>query len=899
MKNYLSIFLLVVAIGANAQHIVPEVRKLADDIKLEFVVRGVDANAITPVDYITRFEIDIENKSEYDKVPISFNKSYLVNEAGCKNAIKAVYWTDKKHKYLMPKEKVKLVVDFARASGVVNLVIPNVIEMDNIDVSFSWKLETDTILDDKHRQQLVDVINPVVKEYKEGTYKLYYEISPNVGIVSLSDAKRPDPRDEFFAKKEKYDGYIEWLDRETRRIELPPYFNSDNINDSLWDLRIWGRYQNTKFRLEQKYNSNQDNITKQTLSNGYYIGNVFGNKRQGLGMYVWKIGQCYLGEWNDNDMTGFGYYFDDDSIYYAGQYKNDKREGKGFYYWQTSRLKYLGFYSEKYLGDFSEGSLKEGIKYCPKYYYVGDFNGWNFGERGMIMYRSGNYYVGEWSSGKKNGFGTQYWVKDEKLMYQGNYKDDKFDGRGILLKSDGTVQMGQWRNGNYWGNPEIILQEELWNFPIALPYIVIAQHIVDKEINDWAKRRMNETPEDWRKRIKDENIKLRTNDRLLPWIRDDYLKNTASKSRLNMKLYGYDPRNENFLIVDSTFGNMIVDVKKDEANKFKELWESKSLEFVPTYFFNGSSVEIKTISFVNNGREIARVNNKLNHVVIVDVDPYIDKKIIEGGTTQGGEEPVVGVEKLVSDVDTAIPITNIRRERPCYVLIIANENYKYVSNVPYALNDGKVFEEYCKKTLCIRNDIDRVRSKPDATLGEIKESVEDLIKFVNARNGGVDVIFFYAGHGYADRDNTYLMPTDVTTKGYKLQDLYSQLSELKAHSVVCFLDACYSGDVMAGDGSRSIVLGSMEIPEGTDNLIVFTASLASEQANPFKEQGHGMFTYFILKKLKESKGKVSLGELFEYVKESVSNEANKIFKSQIPDVIPSNNMKEVWRKMKL
>ncbi|MBQ6277045.1 MAG: caspase family protein [Bacteroidales bacterium] len=892
--EFLLLFLLVLAVYAEAQNIIPEIREKSGEV--EYVIRSVDANATTDIDYITRIVVEIENKA-LEKKKILLNKAYLKNESGSVYKLKSI---DRGKKRMLPEEKYEVSMNFERASGIVSFVVPSSVEMKNIDVSYSWEVETETIEEDKDKKHLVDIIEPVMKEYKKGIYKLYHEITPDLGYITLSDVRRSDPRDEFLTKKEKYDGYVEWLDSETKRIELPPYFNSDNINDSLWDLRFWGRYQNTKFRLEQKYNSNQDNITKQTLSNGYYIGKVSGYKRQGLGMYVWESGGSYLGEWNDNDRSGMGYEFSDDSIYYVGQYKNDKREGKGFYYWQTSRLKYLGFYSEKYLGDFSEGSLKEGIKYCPEYYYVGDFNGWNFGERGMILYKSGDCYVGEWSSAQEEGFGTEYWANGEKLVYQGNFHDGKFHGRGIMLMRDGSVQMGKWEYGHYKGNPEIITAEELWDFPIALPYIVIAQHIVDKEINDWAKRRMNETPEDWRKRIKDENIKLRTNDTLLPWIRDDYLKNTASKSRLNMKLYGYDPRNENFLIVDSTFGNMIVDVKKDEANKFKELWESKSLEFVPTYFFNGSSVEIKTISFVNNGREIARVNNKLNHVVIVDVDPYIDKKIIEGGTTQGGEEPVVGVEKLVSDVDTAIPITNIRRERPCYVLIIANENYKYVSNVPYALNDGKVFEDYCKKTLGIRNDNDRIDILKDGSLEEINEKVEKMIKFVNAGDGDMDVIFYYAGHAFPDRDNTYLLPIGGTTTGYKLSVLYDKLSALKAKSVVCFLDACFSGDVLASEGSRAVRIGhNMEIPDGAGNLVVITASSAEEYANPIKTEGHGMFTYFLLKKLKDSKGKINLGDLFEYVRENVKNESNKSGKLQIPQVMPSNSMKEVWRKMKL
>ncbi len=740
----LLLFLLALAVYAEAQNIIPEIRKESGDF--EYVIRRVDANATTDIDYITRIVVEIENKS-LEKREILLSKAYLKNEFGSVYKIKSIDGKKSKKKLMMPEEKCEVSMNFERASGIVSFVVPSSVEMKNIDVSYSWEVETETIEDDKDKKHL-DVIEPVVKEYREGVYKLYHEITPYLGYITLSDVRRSDPRDEFFAKKK--------------------------------------------------------NVTKQTFSDGYYyIEEDSTGKRQGLGLFVFNDGQWLLGEWKDGKRSGFCY-------------------------WSDTAMGYL--------------------------------------------------------------------------MYQGElFGGSTFNGRGIMLLRDGSVQMGKWENGHYKGNPEIITAEELWDFPIALPYIVIAQHIVNKEISDWTKRGMTENPEDWRERTKPENKERRTNDILLPWIREDYLANTASKSRLNMKLSKYDPINENFLIVDSTFGEMIVGVKKDEAVKFKALWESKSLQFIPTYFFNGNSVEVKTVSFLNNGFEIARVNNKLKHVVIVDINPgYEGGGVIIDPGKEDGKGPIVDVFPIVSDVDTAIPITNIRRERPCYVLIIANENYTRVSNVPYAINDGRVFGDYCKKTLGIRNDNDRIEIVTDASWEAIYEAVENMIKFVNAGDGDMDVIFYYAGHAFPDRDKTYLLPIQGTTTGYELRGLYDKLLALKAKSVVCFLDACFSGDVLASDGSRAVRIGhSMEIPDGAGNLVVITASSAEEYANPIKTEGHGMFTYFLLKKLKDSKGKINLGDLFEYVRENVKNESNKSGKLQIPQVKPSNSMKDVWGKMKL
>ena len=61
-----------------------------------------------------------------------------------------------------------------------------------------------------------------------------------------------------------------------------------------------------------------------------------------------------------------------------------------------------------------------------------------------------------------------------------------------------------------------------------------------------------------------------------------------------------------------------------------------------------------------------------------------------------------------------------------------------------------------------------------------------------------------------------------------------------------------------------------------------------------------MFTYFLLKKLNESKGDCSLGELAEYIKTNVKRQSivtNR--KSQTPTTIFSDAVKDEWMGYKL
>ena len=80
------------------------------------------------------------------------------------------------------------------------------------------------------------------------------------------------------------------------------------------------------------------------------------------------------------------------------------------------------------------------------------------------------------------------------------------------------------------------------------------------------------------------------------------------------------------------------------------------------------------------------------------------------------------------------------------------------------------------------------------------------------------------------------------------------------------------------------------------NIVVFSASSQEQSAHPYHKEGHGMFTYHLLKKLQESKGKVSMGELSEYISDNVSIQSLKVNKKdQEPKVYISSNLRDNWK----
>ncbi len=261
--------------------------------------------------------------------------------------------------------------------------------------------------------------------------------------------------------------------------------------------------------------------------------------------------------------------------------------------------------------------------------------------------------------------------------------------------------------------------------------------------------------------------------------------------------------------------------------------------------------------------------------------------------------------KSKSDVDEGIPVWNFNNLNT-FALIIANENYQDVMQVENALNDGEIMAQYCQKTLGIPNS--NIHLVKDATLNNIKREVNLMRQIADAYDGEASFIVYYAGHGIPDEktNQAYLMPidgfsSDLTTC-YSISDFYNAFGDIPTQQTIIFIDACFSGSAR-GDEMLYAARGvKIKAKPGTPtgNTVVISSAQGDETAYPYSEQNHGLFTYFILKKLKESNGDITLGALFDYVKDNVRKKslvANG--KSQTPMVTSAREINDVWHDWKL
>ncbi len=293
------------------------------------------------------------------------------------------------------------------------------------------------------------------------------------------------------------------------------------------------------------------------------------------------------------------------------------------------------------------------------------------------------------------------------------------------------------------------------------------------------------------------------------------------------------------------------------------------------------------------GTQIVNVTNVYNQQIAAPV----------AGAAQPASE--TAPQRKLSDVDENIPTTEDNSNSSTFVLIIANENYKDLQKVNYALSDAETFKEYCIKTLGIPQK--QIFYLTDATYGEMGKALGKL-EYVLNEFEGKRAIVYYCGHGTNDESSgkAYIVPVDGDAKGsalsYSMEDIYKSLSLTKAISITYFLDACFSGAGRDG-GMLVAARGTARAPKKEvigGNTVVFSATSNDETAMAYDEKGHGLFTYYLLKALQESQGKITYENLYNYISEKVKNDAFLINeKPQHPMVATSPEAIDTWKTMKL
>ena len=255
-----------------------------------------------------------------------------------------------------------------------------------------------------------------------------------------------------------------------------------------------------------------------------------------------------------------------------------------------------------------------------------------------------------------------------------------------------------------------------------------------------------------------------------------------------------------------------------------------------------------------------------------------------------------------SDVDE-LPAIKAKPNKNAYAIVIGIEQYRQkLPKADYAVADAKTMTEYLTK----------VMGYPEenvVTLTNDRASLTDFIKYFekwlpNNVEKDSSVFIYYSGHGAPNTKtgDAYLVPYDgdpsfIEQTGYPLKKLYESLNKLQAKEIIVALDSCFSGaggKSVIAKGARPLVMNLEHDIKLSKNMIVMSASSGDQISSTYEEKGHGLFTYFLLKGIKD--GITEIGELFDYLKPHVGRTARKVYNNeQTPQLIAPEKKKVFLR----
>ena len=86
--------------------------------------------------------------------------------------------------------------------------------------------------------------------------------------------------------------------------------------------------------------------------------------------------------------------------------------------------------------------------------YEGDLIDGKCGGKGKFIFESGDYFLGGFKNGLREGKGIQYY-KNKKYQYEGMWKEDKRNGSGKYYYENGDYFIGFWKDNQKIGKGEL------------------------------------------------------------------------------------------------------------------------------------------------------------------------------------------------------------------------------------------------------------------------------------------------------------------------------------------------------------------------------------------------------------------------------------------------------------
>ncbi len=209
-----------------------------------------------------------------------------------------------------------------------------------------------------------------------------------------------------------------------------------------------------------------------------------------------------------------------------------------------------------------------------------------------------------------------------------------------------------------------------------------------------------------------------------------------------------------------------------------------------------------------------------------------------------------------------------------HLLLIGINDYEHWPRLTNAMNDISDVKRILTDKYQFRDENIYTVANDKATLENIHNAFQDLRAKVGEKD---NVLIFYSGHGFYDRDldEGYWIPVDAasgkTTDYLPNSNLLKYIKALDSKHIFLVADACFSGSLFSPS-----TRGYVENVEKYKSRWALTSGRLEFVSDGNYGARNSPFTSYFLKYLSSNeKEEVAVSELIQYVKVSVSNNSDQ------------------------
>ncbi len=175
-------------------------------------------------------------------------------------------------------------------------------------------------------------------------------------------------------------------------------------------------------------------VVSEKNKQGKFKGQVLKGKRNGMGLFAFKDGAVYVGDFYNDNLTGYGMmvasqggYIEncDSCVAYVGNWDNGKKSGFGVCYADNGNILYKGQFSDDKPAATYPTNPVSGNRYFS-----------------LLSFDNGDVFMGEFKNGLPDGYGILLFANGD--YWTSSFKEGFKKGIGLY-----TLYDGEWETMNF------------------------------------------------------------------------------------------------------------------------------------------------------------------------------------------------------------------------------------------------------------------------------------------------------------------------------------------------------------------------------------------------------------------------------------------------------------------